>query len=79
MNYPKMRRKERQLPAYDAVRINNDAKNAGLPLSLDNMPCGVPLSPVFHENTLYFHCAHDGFKIDIIKDNPYGHFVFRVC
>jgi 2,4-dienoyl-CoA reductase-like NADH-dependent reductase (Old Yellow Enzyme family)/nitroimidazol reductase NimA-like FMN-containing flavoprotein (pyridoxamine 5'-phosphate oxidase superfamily) len=36
----------------------------------------VPLSPALSGNTIYFHCAHQGLKLDIIKKNPKGHFVF---
>ena len=76
MNYPKMRRADRQLSQENAIDIIEKSDYAILSLSHDNMPYGVPLSPVISGNTIYFHCAHDGFKIDIIKDNPYGHFVF---
>ena len=32
----------------------------------DGYPYAVPLSYVYHEGTLYFHCARDGHKLDAI-------------
>ena len=71
-----MRRSDRQLPQDEAVRIINQSESGILSLSMDNMPYGVPLNPVICGNIIYFHCAKEGLKIDIINNNPYGHFVF---
>lgn len=37
----------------------------------DGLPYGLPLNvAVKDEKTLYFHCAHEGEKIDCLKQNP---------
>lgn len=35
----------------------------------DGYPYAVPLSYVFHENSIFFHCAKSGHKIDAITNN----------
>jgi uncharacterized protein len=76
MLYPKMRRKDREMSKESAIKFIKNSDYAILSLCTDNMPYGVPLSTVYSDNKIYFHCAHEGFKIDIINENPYGHFVF---
>jgi len=35
----------------------------------DNYPYAVPLNYVYHKNSIYFHCAKSGHKIDNINYN----------
>ena len=74
--YKKMRRAEKQLSQEEAIKIINDTDFGILSLSSGNKPYGVPVNTVLHDNKIYFHCATEGLKIDIINANPYGHFVF---
>jgi nitroimidazol reductase NimA-like FMN-containing flavoprotein (pyridoxamine 5'-phosphate oxidase superfamily) len=76
MNYPSMRRQDRKLQKNEAIKIIESSEYGVLSLCSNDTPYGVPLNPVLYKDTLYFHCAKQGFKIDIINDNPYGHFVF---
>ncbi|MCK5129773.1 MAG: pyridoxamine 5'-phosphate oxidase family protein [Clostridiales bacterium] len=76
MNYPEMRRKEKELSTEKAQEIITQVDFGVLSLCNNQLPYGVPLNPVLNDNILYFHCAHTGFKIDLIKQNAYGHFVF---
>lgn len=40
----------------------------------DGEPYGVPLSHVFVEGKLYFHCATEGHKMELIGENPRASF-----
>lgn len=76
MEYNKMRRVDKKLSDEKARQIIKKAKYGVLSLCDDNMPYGVPLSHAIDGNIIYFHCANEGLKLDIINKNPKGHFVF---
>lgn len=38
--------------------------------SLDAKPYAVPMTQVYDGENLYFHCAKEGLKLDLIADNP---------
>jgi len=76
MDYPEMRRKDRQLPYKEAYPIIESAEFGILSLSLEDHPYCVALSHAIRGNSIYFHSAQQGFKIDIIKNNPKGYFLF---
>ena len=76
MDYPNMRRPEKSLSKDEIKKIINKAKYGVLSLCGEGLPYGVPLSHAMDGDTIYFHCAKAGFKIDLIKANPKGHFVF---
>jgi len=76
MKYPKMRRYKQELSERAAYKIIEKAKYGVLSLCDEGAPYGVPLSAALSGSTLYFHCAHQGLKLDIIAKNPKGHFVF---
>lgn len=76
MDYPEMRRKDRQLPYEEAYRIIENAEFGILSLSDQDHPYGVALSHVVCGNIIYFHSANQGFKVDLIQNNPKGYFLF---
>ena len=76
MDYPNMRRPEKSLSKNEIKKIIMKAKYGVLSLCGEGLPYGVPLSHAIDGDTIYFHCAKEGFKIDLIKANPKGHFVF---
>lgn len=59
----------------DILRILKNGKYATLSLCRDNEPYIVTLSCGYEEenNSLYFHCAKTGLKLDFIRNNS------RVC
>ena len=66
-----MRRKNQQLGKDESLEILQIATSGVLSLTgTDGAPYALPLSFVYHENTLYFHCARDGYKMDCIRNNP---------
>ncbi len=76
MEYKKMRRIEKKLTDNKSLEVIAKAKYGVLSLSDENTPYGVPLSHAISGKTIYFHCANEGLKLDIIAKNPKGHFVF---
>lgn len=69
-----MRRMDREINEGALVEdILHSAKICRLALSIKDMPYIVPLCFGYKDKRLYFHCAHEGKKIDILKRNN------RVC
>lgn len=68
-----MRRFKQQLPDAEAKKILMRAADGVLSLvGADGKPYGVPMSYVYDgENSVYFHCALSGRKIDCIRSNSY--------
>lgn len=67
-----MRRYKQLLPKGDAEEILNTSTNGVLSLvNKDGEPYGVPLSFAFDgNNSIYFHSAVKGYKIECIGSNP---------
>lgn len=70
-----IRRKDRALDQADAWAIIDKADWGILSLvSADGLPYGVPLNHVRSGNTLYFHCARQGLKLELVGDGTPAHF-----
>lgn len=68
--FREMRRKKQCLPIEKIVSILEKGTSGVLALSGDNdYPYAVPLSYVYDDNKIYFHCAKSGHKVDAIKRN----------
>lgn len=68
--YREMRRKKQALPPEECAAILTKGTSGVLALAGDaGYPYAVPLSYVFAENQLYFHCAKSGHKLDAIRQN----------
>lgn len=68
--FREMRRKKQQLTDEEAVLILKNASSGVLALSGDDgYPYAVPLSFVYDNSKIYFHCAKTGHKIDAVKRN----------
>jgi nitroimidazol reductase NimA-like FMN-containing flavoprotein (pyridoxamine 5'-phosphate oxidase superfamily) len=70
-----MRRQDRLASREEALEYLRSAEVGYLSLSDDNAPYTVPLNFVLMGNSLYFHCAHVGRKLDILRKNPQCCFV----
>ena len=69
MDY-KMRRKDRELTAEEAIRILAGQSHGILScVDQDEQPYGVPLSYYYQDHKIYFHCANEGHKLDSIRNN----------
>lgn len=66
--FRKMRRNRQIISFEDCEKILNQNTSGVLALSGDNgYPYAVPLSYVYSNGNIYFHCALEGHKIDAIK------------
>ncbi len=69
-----MRRKEKEITAIsDLESVIRKSRVCRLGIQDKDMPYIVPVCFGYQENTLYFHSALEGRKIDLLKQNP------RVC
>lgn len=65
-----MRRKDREMPKEFAEAVSDKCEYAFMSLvDINNMPYCVPISIVRDDERIYFHSAHDGFKIDCLRHN----------
>ena len=66
-----MRRKDRQRDEVFAYEVAKKCQYATLATTNpDGSPYAVPVSPVLVENSVYFHCAPEGKKLENIAHNP---------
>ncbi len=65
-----MRRKDREVSQQETLELL-DKSEYGVLSTVDKygQPYGVPLSYVYKENAIFFHCAVDGQKLDNIAYN----------
>lgn len=70
-----MRRFKQLLPEDETLEILRSATSGVLCLcGKDMQPYGVPLSHVFNNGKLYFHCALKGHKLDLLCENDKASF-----
>lgn len=70
-----MRRKRQLLSPKDCAAVLERGTSGVLSLQGDEpYPYAVPLSYIYHDNKLYFHCAKSGHKLEAIATNPRGCF-----
>lgn len=63
-----MRRKERQLPEEEAIRLLKDGEYGVLATyGEDGWPYGVPISYVYDDRRIYFHGAQTGHKLENLR------------
>lgn len=69
--FRKMQRSKQSLSHKDIENILEKNTNGILGINGDNgYPYTVPLSFVYFNKKIYFHCVQTGHKIDAIKKNP---------
>lgn len=65
-----MRRKDRALDEAAVQQLLTEGEYGVLAtVDGDGQPYGVPMNYAYMNNSIYFHCALDGHKLDNIKDN----------
>ena len=67
-----MRKVSREMSAEWALEVFDKAPYITVSMTgADGVPYGLPLSLVrTDEKTFWFHCATEGKKLDILKENP---------
>ena len=69
MNFREMRRKKQQITEAECIEVLERNTSGVLAVLGDNgYPYAVPLSYVYYDDKLYFHCAKSGHKLDAIKE-----------
>ena len=69
--FREMRRNKQLLSKDDTIAVMNRGTNGVLAcIGDDDYPYAVPISYVYYNNKIYFHCAKVGHKIDAITKNP---------
>lgn len=69
--FREMRRNERRLSSAESIAVLNEGNHGVLcTFGADEYPYGVPVHYVYHNGSVYFHCAVIGHKLDNIKNNP---------
>lgn len=74
-----MRRKDREIT--DIALIEDVIRNSlvcRLGMSRNDQPYVVPLCFAYSDNTLYFHSAGEGLKLEILQQNPNVCFEFDI-
>ena len=73
--FREMRRKKQALMAQETVAVLTGGTSGVLALSgEEGYPYAVPLSYVYHDGHIYFHCAKSGHKLDAIRHDPKASF-----
>jgi hypothetical protein len=68
--FREMRRKKQLLSSNDSIAVLRRGISGVLAVSGDdNYPYAVPLSYVYHDGKIFFHCAKTGHKLDAIVRN----------
>lgn len=69
--FRKMRRFQQALSAEECAAVIARGTSGVLAVSGDGgYPYAVPLSYVFHDAKIYFHCAKSGHKLDAVARDP---------
>lgn len=70
-----MRRKKQRLSAAECDGLLASATSGVLALvDANGYPYTVPLSYVYHDGAVFFHCAREGHKLDVVRGNPRASF-----
>ena len=69
--FRKMRRSGQQLSREESEKILKEATHGVLAVCGDDgYPYAVPVSHVYENGRIYFHCARQGHKIDALRNSP---------
>lgn len=69
--FREMRRKDKIKTQEETIQILNECTNGVLAvIGDDGYPYGVPVSYIYNDGKIYFHCAGEGHKLDAIKAEP---------
>ena len=69
--FREMRRKKQALSNEENLAILMRGTSGVMAVSGDDdYPYAVPLSYVYHDSKIYFHCAASGHKLDAMRRNP---------
>lgn len=68
--FREMRRKKQLLSEEECIKVLNRGTSGVLAVQgEDDYPYAVPLSYVYKDAKIYFHCAKKGYKLDMMEKN----------
>ena len=68
MEFREMRRKRQQISEAECIDIlERNTSGVLAVLGDEDYPYAVPLSYVYYDNRIYFHCAKSGHKLDAVQ------------
>lgn len=68
MSFRSMRRGKQQLSNAECIDILSHGTSGVLAVSGDDgYPYAVPMSYLYHDGSIYFHCAKEGHKLDAVR------------
>ena len=68
--FREMRLKKQELSPEASIEVLNNGTSGVLAVSEDNdYPYAIPLSYVYYDSKIFFHCAKVGHKLDVIAKN----------
>ena len=74
--FRKMRREDRQIDHDACIKIVTENNMGILSLnSVDEYPYGVPINYMYRDGYLYFHCAKEGKKIELLSQSSKACFI----
>ena len=69
--YHEIRRKDRVLDEKGAIELLETAEYGVLSMvGTDGFGYGIPISFVKEGESVYFHCAPEGYKLECLRENP---------
>jgi len=69
--FREMRRKKQQLSTEESISVLRKGTSGVLAVfGEEGYPYAVPLSYIYHDGKIFFHCALTGHKLDAIRSNP---------
>lgn len=69
--FREVRRKDRILESESAIRLFECGEYGFLAMSgTDGYAYGIPINFVKEGNSIYFHCAQEGYKLECLRQNP---------
>lgn len=69
--FEEIRRKDRILENELAIRLLEEGEYGYLAMAgVNGYGYGIPISFVKEGNTLYYHCASEGYKLECLRENP---------
>ena len=70
--FSQMRRQDRELGPAETAEILRNGTYGVLSINgpADGYAYGVPMSYVYSEGSIYIHCATEGKKLELLKNNP---------
>lgn len=69
--FHEIRRKDRVLDEKDAMELLETGEYGFLSMvGTDGFGYGIPISFVKEGESLYFHCAPEGYKLECLRENP---------